>query len=95
MKHLSNPVKVIMLILFILTLLYDLFWIIGGIVGAIRGVDAGWVAPALSSGEKDYGIDAFWSAIVMGAIFTVMKLWFIPLYQFGYLIYCVTMKIKK
>ena len=72
--------------IFLLTLLYYAAWIVFALVSMITGIDSGWAMPAMSNGEKDYGVDAFFSAFGLGVFVTVMRFWFIPLYDVIYLI---------
>ena len=73
-------------VLFLLTLLYYAAWIVFALVSMITGIDSGWAMPAMSSGEKDYGPEAFSAALGLGIFVTAMRFWFIPLYDAVYLI---------
>ena len=88
-------IAIVFKVIFLLTLCYYLVWILFGVKCAITGIDSGWVAPALSSGEKDFGFDGFSSGIGVGIFFTFTYAWFVPLYQVIYLITCGMIKLKK
>ena len=63
-------IAIVFKVIFLLTLCYYLVWILFGVKCAFTGIDSGWVAPALSSGEKDFGLDGFSSGIGVGIFFT-------------------------
>ena len=72
-----------------------MIWLVISIILAIIGVDSGWAMPAMSSGELDYGWEAFQSGIAIGLLATAEYFWWIPLYQIVYLIVMLVKKIVK
>lgn len=82
-------------IIFNISFIYYLFWLIYAIVLCITGIDHGWVMPAMSDGTLMYGFDAFKSGIVIGAMITIKYLWIVPLYQIFYLIFKLVYRKKK
>ena len=73
-------------IIFLISLLYYIWWIILSIYFSFKGIDSGWAMPAMSNHELMYGYEAFLSGIVIGLLYTVQIFWFIPLYQVVYII---------
>ena len=73
-------------LLFLISLLYYAFWIVFAIGSAVFGIDSGWAMPAMSSGEKDYGIEGYFSALGLGIFVTATMFWYVPLYQVIYLL---------
>ncbi len=91
----KRTMPIAMTIIFCISLCYYLAWIVYGIYLSVNGVDEGWLIPSLSSGEIVYGVKAFEEAIGMCIVYTVMRYWFIPLYQAIYLITFIVEKILK
>lgn len=88
--------KSLFTIIFYISLVYYLIWPVISIIFAIKGIDSGWAMPAMSSGELDYGWEAFCSGIVIGILATGTFFWWIPLYQIIYLaVMLVKMIVKK
>ena len=87
--------KSVFTIIFFISLLYYVIWLVISIILAIIGVDSGWAMPAMSSGELDYGWEAFQSGIAIGLLATAEYFWWIPLYQIVYLIVMLVKKIVK
>jgi len=81
-------------IIFLISLLYYVFWIVCSIYLSFKGIDHGWAMPAMSDGELIYGFEAFWSGIIIGLLYTIELFWFIPLYQVLYIICCIIKKIR-
>lgn len=72
--------------IFLISLLYYVGWIAWSIYLSFKGVDSGWAMPAMSNNDLMYGVDAFFSGIIIGFIYTICFFWFIPLYQIIYII---------
>ena len=68
-------------IIFLISLLYYLWWILLSIYYYFNGIDSGWAMPAMSNHKLMYGSEAFASGIVIGLLATIKVFWFIPLYQ--------------
>ena len=79
----------ILKLIFLISLLYYVFWIILSIYFFFHGIDSGWAMPAMSNGDLMYGFEAFFSGIIIGVLYTIELFWFIPLYQVIYLIYSI------
>ena len=73
-------------VLFLISLLYYVVWIVIAVISMFVGVNTDWAAPALSDGELDYGFEAFEGMLEIGVLKTLFYCWFIPLYQICYLI---------
>lgn len=84
--------KSLFTIIFYISLIYYMIWLVLSIIFAIKGVDSGWAMPAMSNGELVYGWEAFNSGIVIGILATSAFFWWIPLYQ---IIYLAVMLVKK
>ena len=82
----KKVVKKIFFILFLISLLYYVGWLIYAIRLSFVGIDSGWAMPAMSNHEMDYGFDAFASGIAIAILWTWMYAWCIPLLQGIYLI---------
>ena len=82
-------------VLFIISLLYYAIWLVICVGFAFTGIDSGWLIPSLSSGKKEYGLEAFSDGIGMCIICTLYFFWFIPLYQVIYIIVSVIRKIIR
>ena len=74
--------------IFYMSLLYEAAAAIFIVASAFIGVDSGWAMPAMSSGEKDYGLMAMINAfgICLAYTFEMWPLLCVPVYQVIYLI---------
>lgn len=82
-------------IIFLISLLYYIFWIVLSVFLSFKGVDSGWAMPAMSNHDLMYGFDAFSSGIIIGLLYTIQFFWFIPLYQVIYIIYGIINYFRK
>lgn len=82
-------------IIFLISLLYYIFWIVLSVFLSFKGVDSGWAMPAMSNHDLMYGFDAFSSGIIIGLLFTIQFFWFIPLYQAIYIICSIINYFRK
>ena len=82
-------------IIFLISLLYYIFWIVLSVFYSFKGIDSGWAMPAMSNHELIYGFDAFSSGIVIGLLCTIQIFWFIPLYQAIYIICSIINYFRK
>ena len=82
-------------VLFFISLIYYAIWILICIGFAVGGIDSGWLVPSLSSGRREYGLEAFGEGISMCVIYTLYYFWFIPLYQIIYFLSAVIRKISR
>lgn len=83
-------------IIFLVSLVYYLFWLVLAIYFSFKGVNYnfGLSLPA-SSTKIEYGLSAFKDTIVIGALYTIFYFWFIPLFQILYIIYACVKKKKQ
>ena len=51
--------KTLLKIIFLISLLYYIFWIVLSVFLSFKGVDSGWAMPAMSNHDLMYGFDAF------------------------------------
>ncbi len=91
----KRTMPIVMTIIFCISLCYYLAWIVYGVYLAFHGIEQGWLIPSLSDGEMVYGFKAFNEALGMCFIYTVMRYWFIPLYQVIYIIAFIVEKVRK
>ena len=87
-------VKRVFFILFLLSLLYEAYWLIQIIQAAFVGVDSGWPMPAMSNHIMIYGPEASLNMFVIGLLYTAECYPWIPVIQCVYLlvnlvIFCV------
>ena len=82
----NNKRNSVFKIIFLISLLYYICWIVWSIFLSFKGIDSGWAMPAMSNHNLMYGIDAFFSGIVIGLLYTIQFFWFIPLYQVIYIV---------
>ena len=82
-------------IIFLLSLLYYIWWIVLSIYFCFKGIDSGWAMPAMSNHDLMYGTEAFVSGIVIGLGATIQIFWFIPLYQVIYIICSIIKYFRK
>lgn len=78
-------------LIFIVSLFYYVYWIITLIIYSIRGISSEYVGIHIESlcnhiHTTYYGFEAFKAGIENFIIWTVIKYWYIPLYQFIYII---------
>lgn len=90
-------------ILFIISLFYYVYWICVSIGYAYNGISEEKTALHMESfcdhdHEMIYGYDAFHEGLAIGFIYTLFCFWYIPLYQFIYILICIykyNRKIKQ
>lgn len=82
-------------VLFYVSLLYYVFWIIYAGTRYFFGIERGWLITSLSSGRLVYGWEAVANGLIMGVCYTIFFLWAIPLYQIIYLICVIVRKAIK
>lgn len=73
-------------IIFLISLLYYIWWIVLSFYFCFKGIDSGWAMPAMSNHDLIYGTEAFFSGIIIGLGCTIQIFWFIPLYQVIYIV---------
>lgn len=90
----KNNISKIFKIIFILSLLVYIFGFIESIIFSIIGVNYNnlYLGPSMSLLDKVYGFKAFRLKILDYFIFTLLELWFIPLYQLIYIIIFIIFK---
>ena len=82
-------------IIFLISLLYYICWIAWSIFLSFNGINSGWAMPAMSNHELMYGVDAFFSGIVIGLLYTIEVFWVIPLYQAIYIMFIIISYFRK
>ena len=82
-------------IIFLISLLYYIWWIALSVFFSFKGIDSGWAMPAMSNHELIYGVDAFFSGIVIGLLYTIQVFWVIPLYQAIYIMFSIISYFRK
>lgn len=82
-------------IIFLISLLYYIGWIVLSFYFCFKGIDSGWAMPAMSNHELMYGAEAFFSGIIIGLGYTIQVCWFIPLYQVIYIVCSIINIFRK
>ena len=99
-KNIKNKKYSIFKIIFILSLLYYMFWIIVSIKYSITGISSEYVGIHIESlcnhiHTTYYGFEGFWAGIENCIIYTLVGFWFIHLYQAIYIIITIVNSIRK
>ena len=63
--------KTLLKIIFLISLLYYIFWIVLSVFLSFKVVDSGWAISVLSNHDLMYGFDAFSSGIIIGLLYTI------------------------
>lgn len=95
MKMKESKIITFFRIIFFISLLYYIWWIVLSIYYSFKGIDSGWAMLAMSNHELMYGYEAFYSGIIIGVLYTVQIFWFIPLYQVVYIIFRLIKYFRK
>ncbi len=90
----KNVLKKIAGILFILSLLYYVFWLVYAGITFFTGTEERLVFFG-ETPEELHGWDAFSETFSIGVLLTCIYFWFVPLYQALYLICVIVGKIVK
>lgn len=99
-KAKNNTMQSILKFIFMLSLLYYVFWLIVSIKYSITGISSEYVGIHIESlcnhiHTTYYGFKGFFAGVENCIIYTILKFWFIPLYQVVYIVIKVVDFIKK
>lgn len=91
----KTVVKRIFQFLFLLSLLYEAYWLIQIIQAAFWGVDSGWAMPAMSNHEMIYGPEASYNMFIIGLLYTAECCPWLPAFQTGCILAGVVLRFAQ
>lgn len=96
----KKTIQLIFKFIFVLSLLYYVFWLILSIKYSIWGISSEYVGVHIESlcnhiHTTYYGFEGFFAGIQNFIIYTLLKFWFIPVYQVVYIIVKKVSRVRE